>query len=798
MFASLTFAIRVLWKNRLFTGLNIFGLTFGLAASIWLSLYLKNELTYDKHHSNYERVYRLSGTFTAPGVQFNTAASASELAPLLKEEFPEVVEYARFIPAELHDVVYQNEVFAEDRTYYTDPGVFNIFDHSFLAGDPARALVEPRSAVITQSISTKLFGDRLGIDEIVNIDGADFRITAIIEDLPKNSHFQFNILLSEVRKRPMAMQDGQLNSEALWNADGFTYALFTESFDKAAFMEKFEGFNDKYFMPFGKVVSGVHEFRMQQLSEIHYDDARLDDDFPKGNRSNLIAFTAIGVAILLLACINYINLATARAGLRAREIAIRKVLGSHVRTLQWSILMESLVQVCLSVLLACLVVWAVIAYTPFQSWLGASFDFDLFQQPDLILATLAIVLATGLVSGLYPAFYISRIQTLSALKGSWKASGGTNWLRQGLVLFQFVISIAVLSGTLLMKDQISFLQQKDLGFEKDEVLVLNANDSTSQARSQALTDKLMTSPNIRSVSSSNNVPGLNIGQIVFNVDQDGAMTQQEFKYIHCGADYLETMGIPLLEGEFFKGTETRGNAYFVINQTAAKILGWEQPIGKKMGFFHQDEPGQVIGLVRDFNFFSLHNPIEPMVFVFNPNPGNRLIVRFNGGQEKAVLAHIRESWNELLPDYPLDFAFLNESLRSQYEADQNQNQLITTMTVLCMIISLIGLSGLSAFNVSQRSKEIGIRKVLGAMSGQIMGLVFSGTFKLVLLAAAIATPLTWFAFKSWTSNFAYQSGFNIVLIAVAIMAAIVLTFAIVGGHVWTTARRNPSDTLRHE
>lgn len=797
-FSLLFLTLRILWKNRLFTLLNVFGLTFGLAASIWLALYLKNELTFDQHHVLHERIYRLSHRFKAPGVEFNTAASASELPGMLQEEYPEILNYARFLRTELPEINYDNQVFPQRDMFYTDQGVFQMFTHEFLAGNPETALNEPRSAVITRSVNEKLFGERLGLNELVKLDGYDFKITGIIEDLPKNVHFHYEALLSGVRERDFANIDGQFNSEVLWNSDSYVYVLVPEGFSKAGFMEKFASFNERFYMPFGQVVNGEHTFRMQKLSDIHYDPEQIDDDLAKGNPANLIAFTAIGLAILLLACINYVNLSTARAGIRAKEIGIRKVLGSNITSLRTAILMESVVQAFTALVLAIVLVWLVVDYTAFHSWLGTNFDFNLFQQPGLLLIIIGLVLVTGLLSGLYPAFYLSRIQTVSAIKGSWRASRSGQWLRQGLVLFQFVISIGVLSATLLMKDQLSYLQQRDLGYAKDQIMVLNTNDSSSRANTQTLKDKLLQNPLIESVSSSNFVPGLNIGRIVFTVQVGGESRQQELKFIQSGSDYLETLQIPLKEGRFFSGEERRGNAYFVINETAARVIGWENPIGQKLGFFHQEEPGQVIGIVKDFNFFSLHNPIEPMVFVFNPNPGRNLIVRYKANSEQAVMAHVQASWKEVLPNYPLDYRFLNQALREQYEADRDQNQLISAMTILCIVISLIGLSGLSAFNINQRSKEIGVRKVLGAMSGQIVRLVFSGTFKLVLLAAVIATPLTYLATSRWNSNFAYQSGFNPALIALAVSLSILLTFLIVGGHVWKTARRNPSDTLRYE
>jgi putative ABC transport system permease protein len=443
-------------------------------------------------------------------------------------------------------------------------------------------------------------------------------------------------------------------------------------------------------------------------------------------------------------------------------------------------------------------VWALISHSPLQSWLGVSFDFTLFQNPPLLLGTLAIVLLTGLIAGIYPAFYLSQIKSVSALKGTWTASKSGQMVRQGLVLFQFVISIGVLLSTLLMKDQISFIQNKDMGFEKDQVMMITTSDSVTQSRYTAMKNTLETYPMIENVTSSNFLVGSDIGQIVFKVEKDGEMKQMEFKYIHGGVDYLKTFGIPLAEGTFFTKDETSGNAKFVINETAAREIGWDQPVGKKLGFFHQQEPGQVIGVMRDFNHFSLHNPIEPLVFVYNPNPGRHLIVRFNQNQASEALKAVEAVWNEQLPNYPFEYSFLNDRLSTLYEADRTQSKLITFMTLLCAIISLIGLIGLTAFNIDQRRKEIGIRKVLGAMSPQIVGLMYSGTFRLLLIASVIAVPLAYLGIDKWSQNFEYQTGINFGLIALGVGAALILTFILVGSLVFNSAQKNPVKTLRQE
>lgn len=792
------FAIRVLWNNRLFSFLNIFGLTLGLTAVIWLVLFLQNELTYDKHHPNHETVYRVSHLFQAPGVEFNTAFTASELNPMLKEEFPEIDSYARFRPLDASQVEYDQQIFIQDGIYYSEQGAFDIFGINLLSGNPANALKEPNSAIISKKFKDKLFGSNTGLNEVIKVDGTDFKVTAVFEDIPKNSHFKFEILLSGVDGREWATEDGVFNSEVLWNSNCVGYIQLASGVTKDGFLAKFDSFNEKYFMPFGNQIEGSHRLRLQRLSEIHYDPEQVDDDFAKGNPTNLIIFSSVGLAILLLACINYINLSTAGAGARAKEIAIRKVLGTNIQQLKVSLLIESLVQVYLAYGLSILMVWLMIEHTPLQTWLGVSFDFTLLQNIELMLASFLAASATGLISGLYPALYLSKIKTVTALKGNWVANRSGKTIRQGLVLFQFVISIGVLLSTLLMRDQIEFLQKKDMGFSKDQILLINTTDSITQSRTQVLKNALEASSSIQTVTSSNFIAGTNVGQIVFTVDRDGEMIQQEFKFIHGDEDYLETFEIPLAAGRTYSGEETRGNQYFVINEKAAKNLGWDNPIGKKLGFFHQEVPGQVIGVMKDFNFFSLHNPIEPLVFVYNPQPGRNLIVKFNQDQLPDALAVIKSKWKEVLPNYPLEYSFLNDQLQAQYEADQTQNKLISSMTLLCILISLIGLTGLTSFNIGQRRKEIGIRKVLGAMSVQIIMFMYSGTLKLIALAALIATPLAYFIIASWMQGFEYQTAINVGLIVLGLIAALVLTFLLVGGLVIKTARKNPVDSLRYE
>lgn len=795
---SLLHALRHLRKQKFFSALNILGLTLGISSSLWLILFLQNELTFDQHFEDFDRIYRSGHTFKAPGVQFNTAYSPSEFSPMLAERFPEVESYARFLNSENPEIIRKEEVYTEQQMYYTDASAIDIFSLQFLAGDPSTALTEPNSIILSEKTAQKVFGANNALGETLKVNRVDVKVAGVYADLPENSHFKFTALLSGVRDRGFAMQNGVFNSEALWNPDCINYIKFTSKDGKERFLEKFPAFDEEFFAPFGKMINGEHTLYLQRLDEIHYDTVQLDDDFAKGNQTNILVFSIIGISILLLACINYINMATAQAGLRAKEIGIRKVLGTNLALLRSVLLTESIIQVMVSFLLSIGLVKILIEQSPLQNWLGVNFSFNLFETPGLLLLGFGVALMTGLLAGIYPAFYLSKIGTVKALKGTWVAGKGGNWLRQGLVTFQFVISIGVLISTFLMKDQIDFLQNKPMGFAQDQLMLVNLRDSVAQSKFNVLKNQLENETSISGVTSSSFVPVEGIGAMVFKVEKDGEMQQQEFKYINGGTDYIETLGISLSEGRFYDENITEGNQYFVVNQTTANLLGWDDPIGKKMGFFHQDTPGQVIGVVNDFNFFSLHNPIEPLVIVFNPNPGQNLIVRFEQQQEQAAIAAINDTWSSVIPNYPLDYRFLNESLKAQYEADITQNKLIGFMCTLCIIISLIGLMGLTAFNVDQKRKEIGIRKVLGAMSIQIVRMVYSNTLKLLIIASIIALPIAYWMMDQWYQNFEYQTSINWLLMIFGVLASLLVTFILVSGFVLNTARRNPTESLRSE
>jgi len=791
-------ALRHLRKQKFFSSLNILGLTLGISSSLWLMLFLQNELTFDQHFDAHERIYRVGHTFKAPGVQFNTAYSPSELSPMLAERFPEIESFARFLSAPTPEIAFSEEVYTERQMYYADPAAVELFSLAFVRGNPQTALTEPNSIILSASLASKLFGQTDALGQTLTANNTEVKVAGVFQDLPQNTHFQFKALLSGVRDRGFAMQNGVFNSEALWNPDCINYLKFTSVEAKANFVDKFPAFDEEFFAPFGNMINGEHILYLQRLDEIHYDQLQLDDDFAKGNKANILVFSIIGISILLMACINYVNMATAQASLRAKEIGIRKVLGTNLQRLRMSLLSESLLQVLISFGFAIALTNLLIERSPLQGWLGVSFDFTLFESPELLGAAFGLAVVTGLLAGAYPALYLSKIGTVRALKGTWVAGRGGNWLRQGLVTFQFIISIGVLVSTFLMKDQINFLQEQPMGFAQEQLLMVNLRDSVAQTKYAVLKNQLEQEAAIIGVTSSSFAPVEGIGSMVFKVEKEGEMQQQEFKYINGGSDYIETLGIELIDGRFFDENITAGNQYFVVNQTTASLLGWEEPVGKKMGYFHQETPGQIIGVVKDFNFFSLHNPIEPLVMVYNPNPGQHLILRFEQGQEQAAISALTAAWNEVVPNYPLDYRFLKETLKAQYEADATQNKLVGFMTALCVIISLIGLMGLTAFSVDQKRKEIGIRKVLGALSFQIIGLVYTKTFQLLLLASVIALPISYYAMNVWYQNFEYQTPINFLLMGSGVLAVIMATFLLVSAFVLNTARKNPTESLRSE
>lgn len=809
MLHNIKFAIRIFLKDKFFSILNILGLALGIAVSVILLLILQNDLNYDKYHTKYKQIYRLGGHLYATGIDLQQARSARELGRILKEEFPEVEDMVQANTWSRRSVHFKDangnekQWYEENKIVRTDSNYFQMFTHKFIAGDPKTCLVDPNTIVLTERIAKKYFGDDDPLDKQIFIDDELHKVTAIIEDVPENTHLKFDILVSQLpAQREWTKDGGGIKSEAFWNPDVFLYLQFPEGYDTRQFYEKFPtAIFNKYFKSFGDQVGGHYDPILENLADIHF-HSKLTSDVAQGNLAYLYAFTAIGVFIILLACINYMNLSTARSVNRAGEIAMKKTLGSSKRALVLSFMGESVLLSLIAMLLAIGIVLFVINATSFNSLVDKNISADFIGNKVLLFGTLGLTLFIGVVSGLYPALYLPSIPTLTALKGAFKNRKSSLYLRKSLTTLQFAISIFVVVCTLLMQSQISYVRSRDLGFDKENMLLIPVQDTAVQNHINSIRSVFAQNPKILGSTASYSVPGLNInGGAVMQAETDEGMTQQSFAIVAVGDDYLKTMGIELIDGRDFQPGNLDANKGFIVNEAAAKKMGWnDKAVGKKLRWFHDtDETKKVIGVVKNFNFSSLHNAIEPLVITrVDDQGGGWLHLKIAGGDLPKTIESIRQTWTKYDIYHPFEYFFLDDRFNEQYKADEIQFKLLSNLAYICIFISLLGLLGLSAFTAAQRTKEIGIRKVHGASIPQIIYLLYKDVMVLVLIAAVLVVPIGYYVMKGWLGNFAYQRPINFMIFALVALLALVFAFLTVGFHSLKTARTNPVDSLKYE
>ncbi len=594
----LKFFVRVFLKDRFYSLLNVLGLSLGIAVSIVLLLILQHDLTYDKHHLNHEQIYRIGTRVQATGLDVRLARAARELGPILKDEVPEVQNYVRVNRWGRTMVRYQppgepEKAFNEDYVARADSTFFEIFTHPFIAGNPATSLAGPNKVVLTESAAARYFGDTNPLDKSLLIDTELYKVTGVIEDVPQNSHFRFDMLLSQLTERGWTREEGgRLKSEAFWNPDVYLYVMFPKGYNTADFEPKYKAIFDSYFKPFGDQVGGVYNPPiMHSLASIHF-HSDLDADEPKGNIAYLYAFAGIGLFIILLACINYMNLSTARSARRASEIAMKKTFGSGKTTLALSFLGESVFLSFVGLVLAIPIAFLVINATSFNELIGKNLTLDFLQNPLLLAGSVAFALFIGVISGLYPAFYLPAIPTIKALKGAYKSKGSGLVLRKVLITTQFVISIFVVVCTLFMQSQINFVRSQELGFDKENTLLLPIQDTLVQNQIGSIKQEFLSYPSVKGTTTSYHVPGVNIsGGAVMWAETDEGMTQQSFALMFVGEDYLKTMNLTLLDGrDFHPGPQADVENVFIANEAAARKMGWgSQAVGKKVKFFHAEK-----------------------------------------------------------------------------------------------------------------------------------------------------------------------------------------------------------------
>ncbi len=793
--------LRNLLRNKGYSAINITGLAVGIACAVFIMLYVQDELSYDRHHSNHDRIVRAESHFSFEGQEEYAAPTSIPLGPTLASEYEEVLDFVRFQPADKTLFKYGEKEIYIDRIFFADASVFSVFDHGFIKGSPDSALTEPNTMVITEKTAGIIFGEEDPIGKTVTTgSGTQLKITGVVDNVPLNSHLIFNVLYSMKTLEQLAGAERFNAAEPgnFWNVQLFTYLLLDRAESRGIILGRSGQFYKKYMAEIGDQIKGGFSLMLTPLADIHL-KSKLFWDLPVGNIRFVYIFSLIAVFIVIIASINYMNLATARSAKRAKEVGIRKALGANRGLLVKQFLAESMIIAFISFLFALLLIE--LFFPVFNELAGKEYDFSIFLTPVLFLEILALVLVIGIVSGSYPSFYLSSFMPVNVLKGSIRS--GSGGFRKTLVVFQFVISVFMIIVTLTVLQQFRYMKNKDLGFVRDNVIVAPLRGEGAMENISSLITELKKIPGVKAAASSSSSPGGEYSKVVFRVDGETGLREQALDWFFADYDYLDLMGMKIIEGRGFdRDMGADGKEAFIINQAAAKKLGWgNNPVGKRMQFGigldgKADRDGRVIGVVKDFHHASLHNEIGPIVVMLSEDHVRLVHIRLEGGGNEDVLSGIEKTWKEFVPSHPLDYTWLDDNLSEHYRVEQKLATIFSIFAGFCILISCLGLLGLSSFMAEQRTREIGIRKVLGASMADILSCMTGNFIKLVFLACIIACPLAYYAVQKWLESFSYRVEPEIRVFVFAGLISLLVALLTVGYQAVRSALTNPVEAIR--
>jgi putative ABC transport system permease protein len=816
-------ALRTLARDKTYALINVASLAIAIACCLILGLYLRIELTYDQSHENHQRLFRIVSEFEINGKRDALARSSAVLGPMLKEENADVQDYVRFLGGGggRNFLTHGADGYYWRDTYVADTNVFQVFTHKILYGDPKTALDSPTSIAISESVARHYFGDRNPLGETLESDGNPAQITLVFEDLPENTHFRYDALFSANLGMMSAPNDINIRRAMLFGANVYTYLLMRPDYDAAQWPEVSDAFFERNMKETWDIQGAKWRSYLQPLADIHlYSDVQ--DDLPTGNRYYLFGFIAVAVFTLLVACINYMNLATARAAKRAKEVGMRKILGSNRRALIVQFLAESMLLAVVAVLLGLLLVKLAVAFTPIDQLFGKTMSLSFTETPQVFLWLVGLALLVGVGAGLYPAFYLSAAVPVTALVGGAKGGGRSSALRESLVFVQFLISVAVIACTLVMAAQMRYISSMSLGFERENRVNVTLRGADTIMSGDAIRTELLTNPNVLGVSWVNAPMGgrFDLGAIGLETNQ-GAIEQTSVNRMGVGPDFVDVMGLQLVAGRGpsdevasaaaagVPGSPTTSRIReLVVNEALVRALHWDEPIGKR--FEIGQGRGTVVGVVKDFNFRSVHEAVAPFAIyrqvedftrtapVLRMHEERTMVLNIAGRDVRATLNFVEQTMRKFDPLHPFEFEFVDDSLERLYIADDRLTRLIAIFAGLCIFIACLGLFGLASFMAAQRTREIGVRKVFGARTGQIITLLAHRTVYLVLGAAAAASVIAYLVMKAWLQNFAFRTGINPLIFVGAGLAGLSIAYVTVVLQSMKAARAHPVKSLRYE
>ncbi|MEO6549834.1 MAG: ABC transporter permease [Ferruginibacter sp.] len=790
-------ALRNFKKDKWYSLLNVLGLTIGITFSLFLIFYIRDELNYDRYHEKADRIFRIISYIQEKDKNTNWTITQFPLGPTLKKDFPEVEESVRLVSRERTLFKSGNNNFFETKVYYADSTMFNIFSHKFIEGNANTALNAPNSIVISKTLAEKYFGkNTTAIGKTLKTVYDLYNVTGVVEDVPKNSHLVFDMLISMTTMLKGNQNDGNNN----WGSfNNFTYVLLKPGVNADAFDKKLLPMYDKYMAPIFAKYNVKMQYGVQPITAIHLHSKLEREPEELGNMSYIWIFSAVAFFMLLIACINYMNLTTARSARRAKEIGIRKVTGSSKKQLVMQFLIESLLTAFVAVLLSAALV--LILLPAFNAISGKAFTIHTLLQPFNIILLVSIGLFTGLAGGSYPAFYLSGFMPVSILKGALSNASGNVNLRRTLVVLQFSISMIMLICTWVVYSQLAYLQKKDLGFNKDQVMTITVNTGEDErSKIFAMNNEFRSLPGVKSVGTGNSYPGnANINLNLFTVETKNGHVDKGVECYAIDENFLTALGIPVVTGRSFSSPADTLHS-ILVNESMVQYFGWgNEAIGKKITF-PGDTSGQylqVVGVIKDFNQKSLYNPIAPLLLFYGPN-GNMIQVKMNQGDISSVISQVERNWKKYFPQLPFEYKFLNEDFNSQYAADQKRGKIFAAFSILTIIITCLGLLGLTAFTTQQKQKEISIRRVLGATVTEVVTLITKNYLWLALISALIAFPIAYYFMHTWLNIFPYNTGLSVIPFLLSAFVIICTAAATAMFYSAKAALTKPAKILRSE
>jgi len=795
-------------KYKFISFINLFGLTVGLACCLLITTYILNELSYDKYNKNADNIYRVTRTFNNQNgvVSLKLSTVSPPFGYYLPNDFPEIQKMTRLLGNGTTPLRYKDKLINEKDVYFADENLFDVFTIDVVKGNPKTALADPFSVMLTEETAKKYFGNEDPMNKVLRANNQfDVRVAGIYKAFPANAHMHPAMLISFNTLKDSAVY-GEQGLRTNWgNNSFFTYLLLPKNYDPKKMVARFPAFIDAHMDRSdynGKQVSKFTSLDLQKLTDIHLYSHTDYEAEPNGDINRVYIFGAIAFFILLIACINYMNLSTARSALRAREIGIRKVIGARKKELILQFLSESVIISWVAILIAIGLLYLTLPWLNKVSDLHLSTD--ILMKWQVLVPVFLAPFVVGILSGVYPALFMSSFQPVKTLKGLFKAGGSNITFRKVLVITQFSISIILIITTAIVFQQLHYMQQKSLGFDKDHIAVLPYNGALNN-QFETFRTELLSNSNFKDASRSSRIP---TGRLL---DDMGAYTlsgdsmapaNTDIKFVSVDYDFVPTYGIGMAAGRNFSrafGTDTAG---FVINESAVKALGWKSAqaaVGKD--FKYGNTKGHIIGVVKDFNFESMHQQIVPMVLVMFPSSNpyfNNLSIKLSGNNVQASLDYLEKTWKKFLPEIPYQYTFLDDNFDKLYESEQRQGTIFTAFACIAIFIACLGLFGLSAFAITQRVKEIGVRKVLGANVGSIVALLSKDFLLLVLIAAIISFPVAWYAMDSWLKDFAYRIDIQWWVFILAAIAASLVALLTVSFQAIKAATANPVKSLRTE